>query len=249
MIKDTWRGKSTARFIYYSYKDSPYYSVLVLSVLFSICLVLFFQVVMPQFESWFSIRDESLATRQRIDIIEGNVSFVKNLDQNILEEQRELTLRALPTQKDFGAIIDAVSASSIKSGVSVDDFSFGLGSIATGSAKKKDTGKKHSDYEMTSLTLSIEGSVENVKSFVKEISEKLPISNVQSVDYKNEKSTIVLVFYSKLFSPPKVKAEEPLLPISAEDSEVINKLSAWYESAQNDASKVPPARSDSVPIF
>lgn len=245
MKKEVWRGQNSARFIYFRYKDSPYFNWLILSTIFFVCFILIFQVIIPQAQSWFSIRDEAEATRQKIDIIGKNKAFMSTLNKDVVEGNRKLAIRALPVDKDFGGIINAVVISAVKSGVSIDDFSFNLGLVSSPSAKsKKNTVMSE---PTTKLSLSLSGNISKVKSFITEISGKLPISEIESVDASNGGIYLSLSFHSKPYVAPRISEDEPMRSLSAENSSLFNKLSQW-DAASYDDQEIP-GPSSSVPLF
>ncbi len=236
MRSETWLRHNNARFIYFSYKDSPYYSFLILIIIISVSIVLIFNILMPQANSWFSIRDESIATQQRISIITGNIDYMSKLNKTALENNRQTVIRALPVEKDFADIINAVGVSAVRSGISVNDFTFALGSVPTASS------------ETIMLELSLNGSIDGIKTFIKEIGEKLPLSEVDAVDTTNTTTAISLKFHSKSYRPLKIRDEEPIRPVSAENGTILGTLSTWSSNTSSDPLALPPP-SSSIPLF
>jgi hypothetical protein len=247
MNKEAWMGRSSAKFIYYSYKDSPYFMMLLFTVVFSVCLVLVFNVIVPQVESWFSIQAESQATQQRIDIINSNLEYVSlRLDKGALESDRQTVISALPVDKDFASIINAVTLSSAESGVVVDDFSFGIGPISSASAERSNSLIKGVDTII--LSLSLKGGSDDVIAFIREIGEKLPLSEVDTVDTSENSSILSLVFFSKPYESRDIHPDQPIDPVKAENSTLLGEISKWSTGVDSFFEEVPP-RSDTVPLF
>lgn len=246
MNKEVWLGQNSARFVYLRYKDTPYFSLLILGISLFICFLLIFQIIMPQFQEWFSIRDEVIATRAQIEILQGNAAFMSGLNKNMLESNRKLAIRALPVEKDFGEIINAVVTSAAKSGVSIDDFSFNLGLISTTSAElKKDTVEND---PKTRLSLSLKGDIDKVKNFITEIGEKVPISEVEYVDANSGSIYVSLIFHSKLYKQPSIFEDEPIRPLTSENNSLFSKLSEWVGSTSYDDQPQQSSQS-AVPLF
>ena len=248
MKKDVWRGQNSVRFIYYTYKDTSYFSFLVFAVTILVVLLIILNIIIPQFQNWFSIQDESIATRDRVAILNSNISLMSSLNKDTLENKRKLVLAALPAEKDFGEIINAVSVSSLRSGVSVDDFAFGLGPIASTSGIKAKGG---TDIDSIALTLMIKGNIDSVKSFIKEMQEKVPLSEVVSVDSGSGGGTTTLsyLFYSKIYRPLKAPIDQPIPPISTDNTAMLNTLSKWNSDIGTSLDQSPPPPSSSVPLF
>src|SRR5258706_15795163 len=99
MKKEIKLRQNSLWFLYYKYKDSPYFAWAIISAVIFACVVLFFQVVIPQIEQWFSIREEAMRTQERIDAINSNISFMGKIDRSILDKQVKPSTTALPTEK------------------------------------------------------------------------------------------------------------------------------------------------------
>lgn len=224
MIKEKFRGSSSARFIYYSYKDSPYYSLLLLSVILSFGILLFFGFVIPQFESFFSLRDEAIAARGRISILNSNLAFMSQLNKTALENSRMTVVQALPVEKDFASIISSINQSSRNAGVTIDDYTFGLGPL---NSEAPAVQAQNNPGEFIYIKLSLKGNVSDIKNFIKEMSEKLPLNEVESIEAESDSAFITLKFFNKAYKAPKFNNEDPINPISSQNSLLINKLNTW----------------------
>ncbi len=249
MKQEAWRGQNSIRFLYYRYKDSPYYSFIILFVVICVCFILIFSIIIPQVHNWFSIRDETIATQGRIATLRHNLDFISHqVNRATLEDNRQLTLMALPVDKDFGDIINSVAIASVKAGVSVDDFNFSPGQISKTSGGSTGSG---SDLSDTKVTLSLTGGVKEVKKFIAEINEKLPINDIESVDMGNSGSTISIVFFSKPYKASVIHEDEPIEIISAENGKLLGILSEWSSSMNvlSGGDRLPQASSAAVPLF
>ncbi len=247
MKSEVWRGQNSARYMYFRYKDSPYFSWLILSISLFVCSLLIFQIIIPSAQNWFSIRDEAAAMRQQIGILRANINFMSVLNKQALEGNRQLAIRALPSEKDFGSIINAITIAAVKSGVSVDDFSFNLGLIST----TKSVSAKHPDAgePMTKLSLFLSGGIDRTKSFITGISEKLPISQIESVDMGNGSTHLMLFFHSKPYAAPRISENAPIRPLSAENNSLFIKLSQWDADSSSYENQQVQGPSSVVPLF
>lgn len=245
MRKEAWLEHNNARFIYYSYKDSPYFQVLIVTVILLISFFLIGNILIPQTENWFSIRDETLATKQRIHIIKSNIAAISSQNKNKLEENRSAVIRALPVEKDFGSIVNAIAQSSAKSRVSINDFTFGLGSISTPSASKA---LPLNSLDTTTLTLSLKGDIDAVTTFIKELEKKLPLSEVESVDTSEGTINVLIVFYSKPYRPTKIFPDKPISLISPQNHSLVDTLARWKADSASFAGELP-IRSTDTPLF
>src|SRR5258708_1652220 len=129
MKNDGWIGKKGFRYWYYRFRDSEYYSLVVIGVTILICLILLFNVIIPEVTQWFSIRDEVIATRQKIAVLQQNINLMNNLDKNKLNGQLQTASDALPPEKNFGFMLNAISSAASLSNVSLNDFAFQVGNL------------------------------------------------------------------------------------------------------------------------
>jgi hypothetical protein len=238
--------QNNLRILYYRYKDSLYFSLGIITLVISVCIILFFQIVVPQIQSWFSIREEVSRTRERISNINRNINFVQSLDKSSLNDQVEISTSALPIEKNFGAIINAISDSSVNAGVALDDFTFQVGNVASSEGKLNLFGQK--DLSIVTLTVSLTGNIEGVDVFLKGVQEKLPLSEVTDVDGDLFSTTVTLRFFQKQFPVIVYKDDVPLSPLSASNLALIEKLSSW-KPAISQTEEVGTGSAENIPLF
>lgn len=213
--------QQTIQFWYARFKDSPYYQWLIVSIAFISALFLFIYFVIPQIITWFSIRNEILATRERINILNQNITLINNLDPGILNKQVNTTTQALPFEKDFGAIVTALSIASLTSGISIDDFTFQVGDITIDEKTQKDNLSK------IGLTITVSGSINALEIFLETLNEKLPLSEVVSVKGDAKTTTIIVQFYQKALPTTQFSGITPLMSINPKEQSLIDTLDSW----------------------
>src|SRR3989344_9386493 len=119
MSKRVFFGQSDLRFYYFRYRDSKYYSLSIFLLTIIVCIILLINVIVHQFNNYLSIRQEVIAKKTAIKLINENINFMNNLDKSKLNSQLGTVTRALPVEKDFEGILNALSDSSIRSGVTL----------------------------------------------------------------------------------------------------------------------------------
>lgn len=247
MKTEVWRGQNSIRFFYYRYKDSSYFSLIIVFISIIISFLLFFKVIVSQAQNWFSLKDEVRASSERIAILRNNYIFMSNMNKKLLEDNRKLVIRALPEEKDFGEIINAVMIAAAKSGVSLEDFTFNLGLVSTDSAKMQKNMKNNEP--ITRLSLSMNGDIDRIKEFINEIGEKLPINQVESISIDRGSVYISLFFYSEPYVQPRVFEDEPINPLNPENNRVFGKLSEWNKSSSFEETSQIQTSSSATPLF
>lgn len=246
MKKEVYLGQNSFRFLYYRYKDSPYYFLFFIIILFLVCSFLIFRIILPQFDSWISIRNEVEATENKINILRANINYMNSLDKGVIDEQLKVAAAALPVDKDFGVILIALNGASLKAGVSLDDYTFQLGNItddpkpsnnsntALNTAPQGTAGQE--GLFSIRLSVVINGSVEGLRRFLQEIHKQLPLVEVVSVDGSGDAMTVNLQFYQKSFPNLILNDEESIPRISPDNEALLMKLSDWRKA-------IPPSES------
>ncbi len=204
---------------YYRYRETLLFSAVLFLGVIIISSLLLWKIILPQVEKWFSIREEVIATEERIKTIRENILIASRVDENELTNNLNTAIAAYPSEKDFIGILAAVSESAGRTNVALDDFSFSVGELSTNSAEFK--------VEPLLLDLIIMAESENVTNFVQEIQKKLPLSIIESYESLGETKKITLAFPFQPLSKISYKDAEPLQQITARDQELLNTLSSW----------------------
>ena len=236
--------QSSLRVLYYRYKDSVYYQLFIIVSVFMICIILFSQLVIPQIQDWFSIRNEVLATRERIDIINQNINFMNNLDKQQVKNQVDIATKALPFEKDFGVILTALNNASLESGVSLEDFTFQVGNIASVSAQENTIQK---DLSFVDLTISVANNVDGVNRFLDAINKKLPLVEVTDVDGDALSTAITLRFFQKKFPNIIFKDDQPVVPLSDKQTATLREFGTWI--VPEEETTVSTDSGTTIPLF
>lgn len=240
-------GDKSLRFLYYQYKDSVYYFPSVIAITVLTLILLFIYVVVPQFQRWFSIRNEVIAVRSKIDTLNQNINFMNNLDKNLVDSQLQIAASALPPEKDFVAIINVINEAAIDSGVSVQDFSFAAGDGEQIVAADESNSK--ADLSPIQIAIEVNGGINNTRRFLAIISEKLPLVEILDIDGDSRSTNINMQFYYKDFPDFVFQDEVPIEPVSDKKAELIRKLSGWRATNGLINTSVPIGTSSAVPLF
>lgn len=243
---DNWIGKKGVRYWYYRFRDSRYYALSIISLTIIACCMLIFYVIMPQLSNWFSIREEVIATQEKISVLQNNIGFMNTLDRNTLNEQLTIVSEGLPPQKEFGAMLDSISSAAFSSGVSLNDYTFQVGSIASGSAQLTDI--RYRGLAVIKIILVVNGSLDNVRRFVSALERNVPLSEVTNIDGNGDNVSLSVQFYQKPYPNVDVSGNKPLEQITADKLAVIQSLGQWRQTVQR-TRIIPAATNSAVPLF
>lgn len=226
--------------LYLTFRYSPYYPIAVPSAIIFICLLAVWIFLVPQIQSWFSLRGEIDATQQRIRTIKNNINFMQLLNGEAVDSDYQIATNALPAEKDFTGILTAISNAAASSGLQLQDYSFSLGTVS----RKEDTVPAPNIdpaappvpnipvEEMNSLTpinlgITVEGTMANITAFTQALEKKIPLSQVRGVQFSDERAQIDIAFYTKRLPDFQMDTSSPVNVLTEEDKQLLQELRSW----------------------
>lgn len=201
-------------------RNKPYF--LPVSIIF-ICIILFFQFIIPQFNSLLLAQREAKAASLKLEILKDNLNMLTNTNENSLDEQLKLLNQTLPLSKDFAAILNSIYYASSKAGVGLGAFSLKVGDLSK--SEKSDM------FSIISMSVPINSDATGVNSFVAAISKTLPLSEVTLIKIGDKASAINLSFYYKPLGSNKNNDDVRINPLTQKGLSLINKLKAFEDGS------------------
>ena len=183
------------------------------------CIILFFQFVIPQFKILLAAQEEAKQASLKLQTLKENLNVLANTDEKTLDEQIRILNLALPLNKDFSGILNAIYYASQKTGVTLGNFSLQIGNL-------EDT-KKKEDFPSISLLVPVTANAIGVNSFVETLAKTVPLSEVSIIKIKNIVSSVKLSFYYKSLGAQDYKEDSRINPLSQKGIDIINKLSLF----------------------
>lgn len=168
---------------------------------------------------------------QRLNNVKDKISLLKSIDDLALDLQLAIVARALPIEKDFSAVLYAISNASNKTGISVGDFKLDVGSLS----KLEDTG----NFLTYDLDLTLNGDTKATNDFIDRIGRTLPLSEITKISIGEGSSTIGIHFYYKPVAKLTRDDALPLSPVSAKGLSLIKELSTFSMSIPIGVPEVP----------
>ena len=227
---DTQASKSLLR----EYKDF----ILPVFVILSSVLLLFF-VVIPQLNQYFVSRKELSDETQKLNVLKNNYNFLSNLDDSKTADDLKLLSKVLPPNKDFTGILNALSAASSKTNVTIGNFSFSLGDLS------KST-QQSGSFPSLKMDVDLGGDAGSIVKFMNELNKTAPLAETKVIKGAGKLYLLTIVFYYKPFPPQNISDDEPVVPLSAQSTALINDISTWNNVSDQDAfSFLPPVTASS----
>lgn len=188
------------------------------------CVVVFFIVVIPQFQSYLDKREEVKQVRARIEVLKSNVSVLSGIQDGQQDIDFQLSLLGIPAEKDYAGIITAISQASSKTGVGIDDYQFQVGPLATQSAKEL------TEKLFITFSLDVKGGTSDLARFVPTLYSTLPLSKVSEFDSQPNFSSLSVAFYYKPLPVEDFHLDSALTPLTTNERLLLDQLTSFQES-------------------
>lgn len=204
--------------VYYQLRD---YTIPLLVV--AVCILLFSFFIVPQAQELFVLAGEEQTLRKRVSVLRANAIMLTQLSDERIDENFKLAVKALPAEKDFGAIIEALSLAASSANVALSDYEFSVGDLSTGSATV--VGKPS-----LTIILNLTSDIEGTKRFLEKLAQTIPLSEVVSVEASARSATLTTQFYYKPYVQQQRKEFLLVEGFSKKDEELLKTLSSFLFS-------------------
>ena len=209
----------TLKFLYERYREHIIPSLIIL-----VSFLLFARIILPSIFDVLEARETQKLELDKLANMENKIGLLQDADESILDSRLDLVSSALPIKKDFLAILNAVSSSSEKSGVSISSFKLSVGSLSE---------TEEAEIPTLQVELFVNGSALAVNDFMKILNTTLPISEISNVSASINESLVKINFYYKTLVRSVPDDSLPLFPVSPEGEKVILELSNNYSLPQS----------------
>lgn len=190
-----------------------------------VCILVVLWVVIPQFQQYLNLQQQLKTEMQKLDVLKNNYNFLSNLDSTKSDADFSSLALALPSGKDFAGIMNSVSYASAKTGVTVGDFEFSVGSLSNGNTEGI------SAYPSIKIDLNLISNTQGIIQFIQELYKTAPASEVTNIKTGGNSGSITILFYYKQFPQQVVDDSAPITLLSAKDTALIQTVSAWNNSS------------------
>ena len=195
----------------------------------TLCVVVFFGVVMPQFQSYLDNQDTVATDRQTIETLNQNIQTLAVLQEDTLTKDLVIVNAALPSEKDYSGIFNAISEAASLSNVSLGDYSFQVGDIFS----KKTTAAASGQLPID-VTLSISGDLPAAQKFIDALSKEFPLSEVISLSTRgNGGSEIKATFFYNPLPNVPFNATAAIPKLSVQQQTLLDSLKKDYKRPQD----------------
>lgn len=229
---------NTLRLLYGHYK-----SFVVPFLVIVLVIGVFIKVNVPAIYDLLKGYEDQKSARIALEDMRSNLNLLKRIDGSNLDSQFKIASKALPVNKDFDGVLNAISDASNTSRVALGGFKFMVGSLS------KDEGGK----ELPTLNLSVNlvGNVEDVDKFMDRLGKTLPLSEIVKISAKKDASILTIDFYYKPLKPSKPGESLHIGQISNKGLSLIGELSSFSipQTPGFDSGELPISTPSANPFF
>ena len=219
-MKNSFLSTQKLLFWYFLYKD-----YLVFGSVVAICVLIFLIFVPAQVRNILLLNEQANDIKQKVKVLSANVDVLSGIDSVLLNNQLTLAHGALPSEKYFNGILQSVSQASSKAGVDVGDFTIEIGDLSLSNTEIQ-------PLSSIAINITVNGDIEGVKRFLKELSHIFPLSEVISVQTGGlGGSRIEVLFYFKPYPLSTLPNTTSVKPLSEKERSSLNVLSSFQNSS------------------
>lgn len=194
-----------------------------------LCVILFFAVVLPQFQAYFASREEVTADETQIEHLNQNIGTVQLLNTQEITKNLDIAVAALPSEKDYAGILNAISDAASIANVSIGDYSFQIGDIFSKQPTSAGNGQLPVD-----ISLTISGSVDDAQNFMIALSKEFPLSEVISISNRGGGgSEIKATFFYNPLPPIQFNPASSLQQLSIPQQKLMSSLAKDFRRPQD----------------
>lgn len=188
----------------------------VFTIFVSVLLIIFF--IGPQGKDYFDERKKVNEALARLAILKKNQKSLESIDVKLQNEQVKKAIALFPLNKDYASILGAITMASVKTGVSLGDYSFKVGNLSEP--------QKNSTVPSFTIQLTVNSPIDGVRRFLRELYTTAPLSEVTDVRLSPSSSSISTVFYYQPL-PSLILQYNKMVKIVSMDQSTLNTLSSW----------------------
>jgi len=203
-----------------------------------IFLVIFF--ILPQllsFPAKLSQRNEEVARLKEIKVAKEILSRV---NEDELNSQVESVSNALPTERNFEGVFNAIATAANASNTQISGYIFNeANQIGTEEAQSQVS-------RNLTFTITINGTPDQAALFLEELYKTGPIAGVKKIDYSDGETKMEIDFFYKPFTSLDQNSYLPK-ELTLEQQKILDEINSFTESISEPVTDIPQATTSALP--
>lgn len=213
-------------------------------VLTAVALAALFFGAWPQVQQIMELRSDLRTENEQLTRLQNKLNSLTDGETLQLVSQENQINSLLPSKKPLLEMMQSLSLVADETRVSLASIEVAPGEISTGSAevaagssrRRSQTSGNAEPYRDLDLSLVVEGELDQINAFIRQLELTAPITNVTSISLTDRQQnqaddqpfSAEMTITSYYFTQPLAAAiESPLPPLSVEDTEFLNQISSF----------------------
>jgi len=221
----------------------------------------FLYVFLPRFREYRETEKEIKVQDQKIAVLTRKFNDLNTLSEKELQDNVDLSLRAVPAEKDFYIVVQNIKSIFGQEGVLLPEFQFSVGEVSTQSAKAAQQ-TEGDQPEFFAIELSFFGPVDNVEKVISRLENSLPLLSVNSLKLNSDSSspsgqlgnyegTMSLKSYFALLPRTLGAIDKELPKIDSQQKKQLEGLSSfeYYAAEEVPLGEIAVGRENPFPVY
>lgn len=217
-----------------------YQSFIISGAIVLFCLIAIGVGIIPGFQKIYRMVTAMYAQTKTVQLLQEKINILNALDTQSLESYAAAAISAVPADKSLGTIFSTIDGLTSQEGVAVGGISLSsIGSVATEAAQKLSKEEQQIGVNIVPFSIVVIGPIEQVRNVVEKAVKIRRLFRIRNFDlsFDNKsgatKSTIQMDAYYVPFPKNLGKVTDSLKPLSEDEVQIINKISALPLVTQN----------------
>lgn len=195
----------------------------------SVVLLIVF-AFLPIYQNAASILTKVNSRSAELENLTNRVSILSKLDPSVLANRMTVLNKALPPKKDVLLYLNSIDGLSRELGLSFGGISISPGELTEATSSAKKISKQTSGLERLETEIKMNGSEENVYSFLKTIEEVLPLMEIKNIKISvlgEDQYSLILTLAMLWAEPAKLDSKGTITLFGDEEDKYFNQLAKY----------------------
>ena len=199
------------------YEDNKAYIVPIVAILVSVLLL--FLVIIPQLFAIPQKKSVFDQEQEKVNKLKEYKDMVTSADQSELDSQIQSVSAVLPPEKNFESALNAILGSANNTNTLIDNYEFQTDVLAgTEDARQ---------FPQLRFTVEILADAPQVVNYINDLAVTAPISEVQEITSKGDKTKLTITFFYKPFPPVGFEERTAAQPLNVDELKLFDTVSDW----------------------
>lgn len=187
-------------------------------------------IVLPQFNDVMSLRGKIETQTETNEGLESSQNVLEAIDDSQLDEDYELVLRALPTNKSISSIYSSLSTTALESNVTIGSLNLQVGSVYSQKQEELSKQRMVGGVPFLNMVVRVNGnSATDTTRFAQLLFETIPLVEIEEISVTDIEGRYDVDFFFKPINRSSFQAQTVIQPLSPAMQKLLTTLRSWDE--------------------